>query len=90
MDFVLAIALAFARQAQPAGQSEPSLPPAAVAKVLVVPKGSRVRVFELAQHGVEPIELSLVDVVPTTPFLPSVRSIAPEIEIQSVDLLSAP
>ena len=57
---------------------------------LMIARGERVRVSELRAFGVEPIVLSLADTEPMTPFLPTVISVAPELEISAVELLSAP
>ena len=59
-------------------------------KVLTIARGTRVAVPELSSYGFEPVVLSLADAVPMTPFLPSVVSVSPEIEISQVDTLSAP
>lgn len=59
-------------------------------KVMTIARGTRVAVPELSSYGFQPIVLSLADAVPMTPFLPSVVSVSPEIEISQVDTLSAP
>jgi hypothetical protein len=59
-------------------------------RVMTIARGARVAVPELSTYGFEPIVLSLADAVPMTPFLPSVVSVTPEIEISDVDTLSAP
>jgi hypothetical protein len=61
----------------------------AVATVLVRP-GMHVVVDELRNFGVEPIDLSLADVTPSTPYPPSVSSITPDLGIAAVTLLNAP
>src|SRR6476619_5653729 len=48
--------------------------------VLVSP-GSRVVVDQLTRFGVQPLTLSMVDVAPMTPFVPTVISVSPDIEI---------
>jgi len=55
-----------------------------------VPRGVHVVVRELEAFGVAPIDLSLTDAVPNTPFPPSALSVTPELEISRVDVLSAP
>jgi hypothetical protein len=60
-----------------------------VASVVISP-GSRVVIEELRKFGVQPVTLSMVAVAPMTPYLPTVVSVSPEIEIANVELLSAP
>jgi hypothetical protein len=60
-----------------------------VATVLVSP-GAHVVVDQLRAYGVQPVSLALVEAAPMVPFLPSVLSITPELEIGAVDLLRAP
>src|SRR6185436_7875067 len=60
-----------------------------VATVLVSP-GSRVVVEELTKFGVQPVTLSMVNVAPMTPYLPTAISVSPQIEIANVELLTAP
>lgn len=60
-----------------------------VATVLVSP-GAHVVVDQLRAYGVQPVSFALVEAAPVVPFLPSVLSITPELEIGAVDLLSAP
>jgi len=59
-------------------------------KRVTISKGARVTVQELASYGFAPVVLSLADAVPMTPFLPSVVSVSPELEISQVDTLAAP
>ena len=59
-------------------------------KVVTISKDARVTVQELTAYGFAPVVLSLADAVPMTPFLPSVVSVSPEIEVSQVDTLSAP
>jgi hypothetical protein len=61
----------------------------AVATVLVRP-GGHVLVNQLRAYGVEPIDLSLAEAAPLTPYLPTVFSVTPKLEIAAVDLLNAP
>ena len=60
-----------------------------VATVLVSP-GSRVVVEELTKFGVQPVTLSMVNVAPMTPYLPTAISVSLQIEIANVELLTAP
>ena len=69
------------------GSAEP--PGVPVATVLVSP-GSRVVVDQLTRFGVEPLTLSMADVAPMTPFVPTVISVSPDIEIAGVDVHDAP
>ena len=65
------------------GSAEP--PGVPVATVLVSP-GSRVVVDQLTRFGVQPLTLSMVDVAPMTPFVPTVISVSPDIEIADVEV----
>ena len=65
---------------------QPGVP---VASVVVSP-GSTVVVDELRRFGVQPVTLSMADVAPMTPYLPTVVSVAPEIEIADVEVLNSP
>jgi len=69
------------------GSAEP--PGVPVATVLVSP-GSRVVVDQLTRFGVQPLTLSMVDVAPMTPFVPTVISVSPDIEIADVEVRSTP
>ena len=69
------------------GSPEP--PGVPVATVLVSP-GSRVVVDQLTRFGVEPLTLSMADVAPMTPFVPTVISVSPDIEIADVGVHDAP
>ena len=62
---------------------------AAVASVLVT-RGSHVVVNKLRAFGVEPVDLSLAEAAPLTPYLPTVFSVTPNVEIAAVELLTAP
>jgi len=65
---------------------QPGVP---VATVLISP-GSRVVVDQLTRFGVQPLTLSMVDVAPMTPFVPTVISVSPDIEIADVEVRGAP
>ena len=69
------------------GSAEPPAVP--VATVLVSP-GSRVVVDQLTRFGVQPLTLSMADVAPMTPFVPTVISVSPDIEIADVEVHDAP
>ncbi|PYR21200.1 MAG: hypothetical protein DMF94_08900 [Acidobacteria bacterium] len=69
------------------GSAQP--PGVPIASVVVSP-GSRVVIDALAKFGVQPVTLSMVDVAPMTPYLPTVVSVSPQIEVANVDLLNAP
>ena len=69
------------------GSAQPPATP--VASVLVSP-GSSVVVDALAKWGVKPVTLSMVAVAPMTPYLPTMVSASPQVEIAAVDLLTAP
>ena len=60
-----------------------------VADVIVSP-GAHVLVEELRGLGIEPVDMSLADVAPMVPFLPSVLGVTSDLEISGVDLLTAP
>ena len=65
-------------------------PPGVPVATIVVSPGSRVVVEELRRFGVQPVTLSMMSVVPMTPYLPTVFSVSPRIEISTVELLNAP
>jgi hypothetical protein len=69
------------------GSAEPPAVP--VATVLVSP-GSRVVVEQLTRFGVQPLTLSMTDVAPMTPFVPTVISVSPDIEIADPCLMPSP
>lgn len=58
-----------------------------VVSTIVLTRGQHLVVEKLRTVGVQPVDLALEDVAPLTPFLPSVVSITPEIEISAVELL---
>jgi hypothetical protein len=60
-----------------------------VASVVISP-GSHFVVDELRKFGVQPVSLSMVEVAPMTPYLPTVVSVSPQIEIANVELLNSP
>ena len=60
-----------------------------LATVLITP-GSHVVVDALTKFGIEPMTLSLATVAPLTPYLPTVVSVTPLVEIANVELLNAP
>ena len=64
-------------------------PAVPVASVVVTP-GSHVVVDALTRFGVQPVTLSMVDVVPMTLHRPTVVSVSAQIEIVKVELLKAP
>jgi len=63
--------------------------PLPVASVVVTP-GSHVVVDALTRFGVQPVTLSMVDMVPTTLYRPTVVSVSTQIEVAAVELLAAP
>jgi hypothetical protein len=65
---------------------QPGVP---VASVVISP-GSKVVIDGLRTFGVQPVTLSMADVSPMTPYLPTVVSVSPEIEIANVELLDSP
>jgi hypothetical protein len=44
----------------------------------------------LTKFGVQPVTLSMVAVAPMTPYLPTMVSVSPQIEVANVELLNAP
>jgi hypothetical protein len=64
-------------------------PAVSVASVVVTP-GSPVVVDALTRFGVQPLTLSMVEVVPMTSYLPTVVSVSPEVDVAAVELLHAP
>jgi hypothetical protein len=60
-----------------------------LADVLITP-GSHVVVDGLTKFGIEPMTLSMATVAPLTPYLPTVVSVTPLVEIANVELLNAP
>lgn len=69
------------------GSAQP--PGVPVASVLISP-GSAVVVDELRRFGVQPVTLSMAEVAPMTPYLPTVVSVSAEIEVANVELLTSP
>ena len=69
------------------GSAEP--PGVPVATVLVSP-GSTVVVDQLTRFGVQPLTLSMADVAPMTPFVPTVISVSPDIAIADVEVHDSP
>jgi hypothetical protein len=65
---------------------QPGVP---VASVVVSP-GSHIVINELTKFGVQPVTLSVAPVAPITPYLPTVVSVSPRIEIANVEVLTAP
>ena len=65
---------------------QPGVP---VASVVISP-GSHVVIDGLTKFGVQPLTLSMADVAPMTPYLPTVVSVSPRVEIANVELLTAP
>jgi hypothetical protein len=65
-------------------------PPGVPVASVVISPGSRVVVDRLRKFGVQPVTLSMIAVAPMTPYLPTVVSVSPEIEIANVELLSSP
>jgi hypothetical protein len=65
-------------------------PPGVPVVSVVISPGSRVVVEELRKFGVQPVTLSMADVAPMTPYLPTVACVSPDIEIVNVELLSSP
>jgi hypothetical protein len=57
---------------------------------VVVRHGAHVMVNELRKFGLEPVDLSLAEAAPFTPYLPTVFSVTPNLEIADVALLNAP
>ena len=65
-------------------------PPGVPVAFVLVPPGAKIVVKELTKFGVQPVTLSMVEVRPTSPYLPTVSSASAQIEIARVDLLTAP
>jgi hypothetical protein len=65
---------------------QPGVPVASVA----ISPGATVVIDGLRKFGVQPVTLSMAQVAPMTPYLPTVVSVSPEIEIANVELLSSP
>src|SRR6266850_3449518 len=65
-------------------------PPAVPVATVVISPGSHVVVEVLKKFGVQPVTLSMMRVAPMTPYLPTVFSVSPRIEITQVELLTAP
>jgi hypothetical protein len=65
-------------------------PPGVPVESVVIPPGGRVTVDALRKFGVQPVTLSMVTVAPMTPYLPTVVSISPRVEIAHVEVLNAP
>ena len=61
----------------------------AVTTVMVRP-GARVMVEEIRKYGIAPVELSLAETAPMTPYRPTVVSVTPNVEIADLSLLTAP
>jgi hypothetical protein len=69
------------------GSAQP--PGVPVASVVVSP-GSHIVIGELTKFGVQPVTLSMVEAASMTPYLPTVVSASPRIEISNVELLNSP
>jgi hypothetical protein len=69
------------------GSAQP--PGVPVASVVVSP-GSQIVIEELRKFGVLPVTLSMVEVASMTPYLPTMVSVSPLIEIANVELLNSP
>jgi hypothetical protein len=65
-------------------------PPGVPVASVVISRGSHVVIDELTKFGVQPVTLSMVDVAPMTPYLPTVVSVSQEIEVANVELLNSP
>jgi len=65
---------------------QPGVP---VASVIISPR-SHVVIDALTKFGVQPVTLSMVDVPPMTPYVPTVVCVSPQIEVANVELLNAP
>jgi len=65
---------------------QPGVPVAGV----VISPGSHVVIDGLTKFGVQPLTLSMAEVAPMTPYLPTVVSVSPRVEIANVELLTAP
>jgi hypothetical protein len=65
-------------------------PPGVPVATVMVTHGRPITIDELSKFGVRPVTLSMVDVVPFRPYLPSVVSVSPNIEVEDVELLTAP
>lgn len=65
-------------------------PPGVAVTTVTISRGSQVIVNALTKFGVRPVTLSMVDVGMLTPFLPTVVSVSPLVEIANVELLTAP
>jgi len=65
-------------------------PPGVAVTTVTISRGSHVVVNALTKFGVQPVTLSMVDVGTLVPFLPTVVSVSPQVEIASVELLTAP
>jgi hypothetical protein len=65
-------------------------PPGVPVVSVVVSPGSHIVIAELAKFGVQPLTLSMVDAATMTPYLPTMVSASPRIEISNVELLNSP
>jgi len=65
-------------------------PPGVPVASVVVSSGSHVVVNELTKFGVQPVTLSMAAVAPMTPYLPTVVSASPRLEIAKIEVLDAP
>jgi hypothetical protein len=65
-------------------------PPGVPVDRVVITPGARITVDALRKFGVQPVTLSMVTVAPMTPYLPTVVSVSPRIEIAQVEILNAP
>jgi hypothetical protein len=65
-------------------------PPGVPVVSVVVSPGAHIVITELAKFGVQPLTLSMVDVATMTPYLPTVVSVSPQIEVSNVELLNSP
>jgi hypothetical protein len=65
-------------------------PPAVPVASVVISPGSKVVIDALRRFGVQPVTLSMAAVAPMTPYLPTLISVSPEVEIANVELLTSP
>jgi hypothetical protein len=65
-------------------------PPGVPVASVVVSAGSHIVIGELAKFGVQPVTLSMLEAAPMTPYLPTVVSASPQIEVSNVELLNSP
>lgn len=57
---------------------------------VTVARGGEVPVDALREYGLESVTLSLIDVAPVTPFMPTLESVTPDLRFDAAEVIAAP